>query len=265
MLRLGQRQSLRFHYSGSGYKADKRIVGRMLSANKGKRMKTSKQIGAMVVMMVLLGLACGGGSFTPPAVTIPAGMAETAQALSGTAAAAAGTAAVQAGTVAVQAGTVAAQGGAAVQTVVAAGTPDINALREKLAALLPDENGNVTVTITDDDVNQAIQSQPAEGQLQNPAVTFTGGNVVLVGDVTEPVTARLTVVFRPYVADGLLQFEVVQATLGNVNVPPTLLQSAENTLNGTLGDALNNLPAGIEVTGITMGEGTMVVVGRREA
>jgi hypothetical protein len=43
-----------------------------------------------------------------------------------------------------------------------------------------------------------------------------------------------------------------------------LLDSAEATLNSTLGDALNNLPGGVQLTGVTMGEGTMVVTARRE-
>ena len=244
--------------------------------------KQGKVMLAMVVGLLLLGLACnaGGGSFTPPAVTIPAGAVETAQAAAGTAAVMAATGAAQGGaavetavaagaveTAQAAAGTVAAQGGAAVATVAAAGTPDMNALREKLEALQPDENGNVSVTITDDEVNQAIQAGQAnggQGSLEDPAVTFTGGTIVLAGDVTQPVTARLTVVFVPYVEDGLLQFDVSLATLGNVNVPTALLQSAEATLNSTLGDALNNLPGGVQLTAITMGEGTMVVTGRRE-
>jgi hypothetical protein len=162
------------------------------------------------------------------------------------------------------AATGAAEGGAAVETVVAAGTPDISALRERLEALQPDENGNVSVTITDDEVNEAIQANGGEGSLENPAVTFTGGTIVLAGEVTQPVTARLTVVFVPYVADGLIQFEITQATLGSVNVPAGLLESAEATLNSTLGDALNNLPGGVQLTGITMGEGTMVVTASNE-
>lgn len=228
----------------------------------------------MVLGLVLVGLACnvGGGSFTPPAVTIPAGALETAQAAAGTAAVQGGAAvetAVAAGgveTAQAAAGTAAAQGGAAVGTAMAMGTPDISALQEKLAALQPDENGNVSVTITDDEVNEAIQrGQANSGQsnLENTLVTFTSGGIVLAGDVTQPVTARLTVTFVPLVEDGVLRFEITQATLGSLNVPAALLQSAEGTLNGTLGDVLNNLPGGVQLTGITMGEGTMVVVGRR--
>jgi hypothetical protein len=244
--------------------------------------KHSKVMLAVMIGLLLLGLACnaGGGNFTPPAVTIPAGAVATAQSAAGTAAVMAATGAAQGGaavetavaagaveTAQAAAGTAASEGGAVVATVVAAGTPDINALRERLEALQPDENGNVSVTITDDEVNQVIQGGQAnsgQSSLQNPVVTFTGGTIVLAGDVTQPVTARLTVVFVPYVADGLIRFEITQATLGNLNVPAALLQSAESTLNSTLGDALNNLPGGVQLTAITMGEGTMTVTGARE-
>jgi hypothetical protein len=244
--------------------------------------KESKLIFIMIAGLFLLGLACnaGGGSFTPPAVTIPAGAMATAQSAAGTAAVMAATGAAQGGaavetavaagaleTAEAMAGTVAAQGGAVVATVSAAGTPDISALREKLEALQPDENGNVSVTITDDEVNEAIQGGQAnsgQSSLQNALVTFTGGTIVLAGDVTQPVTARLTVVFVPYVEDGFIRFEITQATLGTLNVPAALLQSAEATLNSTLGDTLNNLPGGVQVTAIEMGEGTMLVTGRRE-
>jgi hypothetical protein len=242
--------------------------------------KQNLVIVVLLVGLVLLGLACnvGGGSFTPPAVTIPAGAVQTAQAAAGTAVVVAGTAAAQGEAVvetAVAAGaletaeavaaTAAAQGGAAVATVAAAGTPDLSALREKLEALQPDENGNVTTTITDDEVNQAIQANEGQSSsLDNAAVTFTSSGIVLAGDVTQPVTARLTVTFVPLVEDGVVRFEITQATLGSVNVPAALLDSAEATLNSTLGDALNNLPGGVQLTGVTMGEGTMVVTARRE-
>ncbi|HEX6387216.1 MAG TPA: hypothetical protein VF177_21320, partial [Anaerolineae bacterium] len=143
-------------------------------------------------------------------------------------------------------------------------------LRERFSSVQPDENGNVSITVTDDELNQVIQASQAAAaqtgqavQVQNAQVLFTGGNIILTGDVTEPVAAALRVTFRPYVANGILQFEVVSATVGGVTVPPTLLQSAEAMLNSTLGEAMSALPAQVVLQDVIMGEGTMTVVGSR--
>jgi hypothetical protein len=46
-------------------------------------------------------------------------------------------------------------------------------------------------------------------------------------------------------------------------VPPVLLQTAESTLNSTLGDALNALPAAVQLHDITVAEGTLTLVAGR--
>lgn len=224
-------------------------------------MKQTKWILFTVMILALLALACNG---SVPQINTNI----DPQAVASQAAQAAGTALVLGGTAAAQSGSVAAtlQASGALQTAQAAvanGNVDVDSLRQKFAALQLDANGNVTVVVTDAELNQVIQAQQAQGntnsKLQNPLVAFTGGYIILTGDVTDPITAKLTVNFNPYVSNGLLQFDVVSASVGQVNVPPSLLDSAEATLNNTLGDALSQLPAGVSLKSVVMGEGTMTI------
>lgn len=155
------------------------------------------------------------------------------------------------------------------ETAVENGTLPINiepgSLAEKFATIpLPEGNGTVEVTITEAELNQAIalaQSQSgAQTALQNPQVRFSGGYIILTGTLAAPISGQLTVSFAPYVVDNTLQFEVAEASIGNFQVPPAALQTAEQTLNNSLGTAMGQLPAGTGLQSVTVGEGTMTVV-----
>jgi hypothetical protein len=217
-------------------------------------------VGLLLVATFLAVAACQ--QIPRPDVNVPPGAAATAAAM-----------AQQAGSAAATAAAVAAeQAPTTIATLQAVELPDAGVLREKIASALPDESGNVRVTISDDDLNRVIQARlrqeaaagdPAQMPLQNPVVTFAAGSIVLAGDVTQPVSGRLTVTFRPYVLNGGLQFEIMSATLGTITVPPVLLQTAESTLNSTLGDALNALPAAVQLHDITVAEGTLTLVAGR--
>lgn len=214
----------------------------------------------MVGLLVLAGLACGPNISDVPEVNIPDGAVETVQA-----------AGEQAGSAAETAVALATQeGSTAIETLQAGGANiDLGALGEKFSNIEPDENGNFTITITDTELNEALQlaeeSQAASGSspVSQPVILFTGGNIVVMGNVTQPIEAQLTVSFKPSVIDGELQFEVVSATLGTLNVPAAVLSSAESTLNSTLGQALNAVPSNLTLQSIEMGEGTMTVSGTR--
>jgi hypothetical protein len=173
-----------------------------------------------------------------------------------------------AATAAVVAPTIAAQGEAIIATAQASDfqLPDMQALRERIATLRPDENGNINFTLTDAQLTQVIQTHQANGTaggempaVQNLAVQFTNGAILLRGDVTEPIQAQLTVSFWPILEDGRLRFEVASATIGSIAVPPALLQTVEASLNNTLGEAMSHLPAGITLQAITVSEGSLTI------
>lgn len=156
------------------------------------------------------------------------------------------------------------------QTAVENGTLPIEpgSLAERFATIpLPEGNGTVELTVTEAELNQAIAAAQAQAgapsAIQNPQVRFTGGTILLTGTLAEPINGQLTVSFTPYVENNTLQFEVVEASIGSFQVPPAALQTAEQTLNSSLGTAMSQLPAGTGLQSVTVGEGTMtVVVGR---
>jgi hypothetical protein len=173
-----------------------------------------------------------------------------------------------AATGAVVAATVAAQGQDIVATVQASDfeLPDLQALRDQVTAVMPDENGNVTFTIGAEQVTQVIQSHQVSAmsagetpKIQNLSVQFTNGTVSLSGNVTDPIQAQLTVSFWPTVENGTLRFQVASATMGSITVPPVLLQTVEASLNNTLGEVMSNLPAGVTLQAITVSEGSLTV------
>ena len=225
-------------------------------------MKTRPILFFMTVLL-MSSLACNLGSERT---------GEQAQSAIATAAVVGQQAEQAAATAAIVAATVAAQGQDVLATVQAMDlATDMATLARKVAAVLPDENGNINIALTDAELTQVIQGQQAtttaEGQtvtLQNPAVQFDKGTILFQGDVTEPVQAELAVTFRPIVEAGTLRFEVVTASVGAINVPPALLQTAESTLNNTLGEAMTHLPAGVTLQALTIGEGILTITAHKE-
>jgi hypothetical protein len=220
--------------------------------------KNFKSLFVLIGLLALAGLACGPGL---PDVSDGAGAIATVQ-----------SAGQQAGSVAETAVALATQeGSAAIETIQAGGQSiDLGPLQEKFESIQPDANGNFSVTITDLEVNQALQrsQETVEGTTESPleqaVISFTGGNIILNANVTSPIQAALIVNFRPLVANGVLQFEVTSATLGSVQVPTALLTSATLTLNNTIGQAMNSIPSDMTLQSIVMGEGTMTVSGTRQ-
>ena len=77
-------------------------------------------------------------------------------------------------------------------------------LRAKVEAVLPDENGNINIALTDTEITNIIQGQRGsddnrgtDRHFANPAVQFADNIIVFRGDVTEPIQTQLNVTFRP--------------------------------------------------------------------
>ena len=86
---------------------------------------------------------------------------------------------------------------------------------------------------------------------------FTSGTIIYTSRVTTPVEGDLTLVLQPYVADGVLQLSLVSADLSGQNIPPFLLTTIENTLNGTLNGAFSEAPGGVRLTAVLVNEGSL--------
>ena len=205
------------------------------------------------------------------------GAAGTAVQQAGTVVRQAGTAVQQAGTAVSQAGDLAGtaavvateQGGAALATVRAINTPDFSALTEKLAAARPDENGNVSITLNESEVNQLLQLRylvmSAEPELRDATVRFEAGEIVLSGNVPLLLPVGVTLSMRPVVTDGQFELEILDASLGRLQAPEVVLGFASNLFSDVLGDVIRRLPEGFQLQSITVDEGLLTISGRVES
>jgi hypothetical protein len=71
--------------------------------------------------------------------------------------------------------------------------------------------------------------------------------------------------FSPQVIDGRLTFDLVNASMGGVEVPATAVDGAESMLNSSLGEAIGSLPEGLRLQQVIVEEGTLTLIGGREA
>lgn len=224
------------------------------------KLEMTRAVVAFFGFFLLVTLACGPGGVNLPEVTIPAGAAETAEAAAAQAGELAGTAAAVAGE----------QGEGLVATLEATDLDvdiqfDTEALREKFSSVQPDENGNITVTISDQEINDALQVANTAGvsPIQNITVAFTGGNVVFSGDVTRPLQGRLAATFSAAVIDGQLQLDLVSATIGSVPIPPSMLDSLESTINDKVATQISRLPTNYTLQSVVIAEGSMTIMASR--
>jgi len=161
-----------------------------------------------------------------------------------------------------------AQSGNIIASIQASDSPEIQALREQVAGIKPDEFGNYTITLDQNELNQILRLQPtltdpnSGVQIQDPVLAFTGGNVVLYAQLTQPVEIGLEVTFQPLVTDGNLQFELIEASLGPLPLPDLVLSMLEATLNATVNQAINQMPTGVRLQSVTVNEGSITLVGR---
>ena len=143
--------------------------------------------------------------------------------------------------------------------------PSSEEIAGSFASAIPEGNTPINITITDAQLNEQIATQQATVQQQanidNLSARFSGGNIILSGMLNQPISGQINIVFRPYLVGNTIQFEVVSATFGNMNVPGVGLSAVQSALNDTLVGTLNNLPATITIQQLVVGDGVMTVVG----
>lgn len=244
-----------------------------------------KRLRLIFALLLLATLACGFGGIGAPdvglpegaaataegaarvaatamaGVTMPAGIAETAESAAGQAGGLAATAVALAGE----------QGSGLLATLEASNfdvsiTIDVESLRQKFSTAQPGPDGNITIELTDDELNQAVDVRAGtageEPAIQDPELTFTGGNVLLVGSVRQPVQGELRATFQPVVSDGQLRLFLTNVTMGGIPVPTVLLSTVEATINTSLATLLSALPGNYRLSEMIIGEGTMTIIAR---
>jgi len=217
-------------------------------------------------MLLLTSLACGL-SLGDPAELIPPAV-ETAEEAARVAGNAAQTSAAQAGDLAGTAAVLATtEGSDMIATVKAVATPHVNILKEKLASIEPDADGNYRVTLTEDEVNtvlrlrQLLSGDILGAGIESQEVRFRDGTITLTGSILEPLPGELLVRMRPTVEAGRLQLNTVEASVAGQEAPQQALDTAEDAIGATLGEALENLPAGVRLEEVTVANGELTIIG----
>ena len=141
-------------------------------------------------------------------------------------------------------------------------------LQQKLANIQPDANGNFTVAITEEDLNEFIAGEGGGFQTdtlsaQNIEIQITPEHLELTGDVTEPVALPLVVKLRPAVAGGQLGFELISASAGIFPAPDSMLDLIEAGANSEHGRALTGLPSGVVLQNATLADGVLTIFGQQ--
>lgn len=140
-------------------------------------------------------------------------------------------------------------------------------LRQKAASLTPDANGNVTLVVTQAEINLVVQAQQQEAGssgVQNTQVRLTNGAISISGRVTQPVEGNIILNLQPVVTNGQLQFEVLSAALNDQALPDLILNQLESSLNTSLVGAVNGMPGNVELKSITITEGEMAITAGQE-
>jgi hypothetical protein len=220
--------------------------------------RSRRNIVIALLALLLATLACAP-NIDLPGRLIPDGAQATAEAAASLASSLAETAVAAATS----------RGAAAIATVQAAGTPSFGSLQSKIEAIRPDEQGNFTVTITEDEVNEAIRLRQLLGNAEIPAqfqsvtIRFSDGHVILRSNLLQPLPAQLEVAFSPMVVDGEVRFQIASASLAGAQVPQALLNTTQGLVSQLLVQGLANLPADVVIENVSVGQGTMTVEGQR--
>lgn len=146
---------------------------------------------------------------------------------------------------------------------------DLSAIQSQLQTVRPDENGFVTITLTDEQLNAAVQGgETAVGSgdnaivLHNSQVRFSNGNAVLQGELTQPLAGTLTITLAPYLVNNSVIFDVVSADFGGLPIPTLILNAAEAMLNNTVTQMLGTVPGNLTLQTIEIGAGNVTINGR---
>jgi uncharacterized protein YpmS len=156
-------------------------------------------------------------------------------------------------------------------TAVPMTTQDFQNLENQLAATLnsPNANGEVTVTLTQDQLNGIIagqMTQQSDQTITDPSVVLTGGHMEVYGKVTQNnVSANLKVVLQPGVSEtGTPMLNIVSINLGGLPVPDVLKNRVETMANDALSNYLTSNSDSFKIKSITITEGQMAVTGTRQ-
>jgi uncharacterized protein YpmS len=139
-------------------------------------------------------------------------------------------------------------------------------MEEGLKLTLASSNGEVTITVTQQQINSYISAKMAaqkEQVFSDPVVVLTKGNMEVNGKVIQgPLTLNLKIVLQPGVgADGNPSLVIKDISLGGLPVPDEMKAQIGNLVDESLKEYLANQNSGFKVRQITIEEGQITVTG----
>ena len=133
------------------------------------------------------------------------------------------------------------------------------------AAVSAGQKKEVTLTITDKEVNSKIIQFRAKGELpvKEASVNFGDGNFLAYAMVDTPgINAKMGVIGRVEIVDGSPKIVVDEFNLGKLPVPKTMQTRVEQLLNIMLSLRLADIP--LEITSVQFTNHQLTAIGTTE-
>jgi uncharacterized protein YpmS len=147
---------------------------------------------------------------------------------------------------------------------------ELQQLEEQMkATLAAGSNGEVTVTITQQQLNAYIASEIAsqpEPWITEPSVALTNGQVEVYGKIAQGgISANTAIVLKPRIdAEGSPKLDIVSINLGSLPVPDSFTERISSLIDNTLSNYLAQTSNQFKVSSIVITEGQMTVSGMRQ-
>lgn len=126
--------------------------------------------------------------------------------------------------------------------------------------------GQVTVVFTEAQLANYMAerlSTNTDAPLVNPQVLLRDGQIVVSGDLTVAfVKATATFTLRPYIDNGRLQVELVDAKMGSIPIPDDTLTTLTNTINQNLSGLTTIENRQFTLEQVVVADGTITLSGR---
>lgn len=151
-------------------------------------------------------------------------------------------------------------------TAIPMSDQEMQDLEESLKATLRSSSGEITITLTEQQINSLISaklaSQP-ERLISEPAVRLTNGNMEVYAKISQRgITLNLTVILTPSIdASGNPNMDVVDIKMGGLPVPAELKNQIGELVDQAFQEYLSSQNQGFKATKITIDEGMMTVTG----
>jgi uncharacterized protein YpmS len=151
-------------------------------------------------------------------------------------------------------------------TAVPISDQDLQQMEENLKATLQASSGEITFTLTEQQINSIISAKMA-GQtdqiITEPAVKLTNGTMEVYGKLTQSgIALNLTVILKPGVdSAGKPNLEVSDIKMGGLPVPDELKNQIGTLVDQAFQEYLSGQNQGFKASKITIDEGKMTVTG----